>query len=138
MIGPELQVAIVTALKAEPALCGGRIYDNPPAEARRTETTGAAWPYCTVGDGQVIDAGNTCGEGWEAYADIHVWSRSPAQSKLEAKALIAAIADRLLALSAVDGFAVIVAALETSRTFRDPDGITEHGVVTLRFLLDPL
>lgn len=129
MIGPELQVAIVTALKAAPALCDGRIYDNPP--------TGAAFPYITVGDDQVLDDSNSCAEGWEAYPDIHVWSRPAAKSKLEMKGLAAAIVTRLSALDGVAGFIVVSARLETFRSFRDPDGITEHGVVTMRYLLDP-
>lgn len=137
MIGSELQVAIVAALKVDPPLCDARIYDNPPGETRRTETTGAAWPYITVGDGQVLDAGNTCDDGWEAFADVHVWSRSPAGSKLEAKAVMAEVVTRLTALSGVNGFNVIAANLETSRTFRDPNGATEHGIVAMRFLLDP-
>jgi hypothetical protein len=129
MIGRELQVAIVSALKAAPALCDGRVFDNPPH--------GAAFPYLTIGDDQVVDDGNSCGEGWQVYADIHVWSRPAAKSKLEMKDLAAAVVTRLLALDGVAGFAVTVAALETARSFRDPDGITEHGVVTMRFLLDP-
>lgn len=137
MIGPELQKAVFAALTAAPAICDGRVYDNPPDEARRSTSTGAAWPYATIGDDQVVDAGNSCGDGWEVFCDVHLWSRSSSLSKLEAKTLAAAIVERLTALDTVDGFVVIAATLETSRTFRDPDGITEHGVVTMRFLLDP-
>ncbi|SHF05390.1 Protein of unknown function [Kaistia soli DSM 19436] len=137
MIGAELQKAIFSALTADPALCDGRVYDNPPDDAQRLAATGAAWPYLAIGDDQVVDDGNTCSDGWEAFADIHVWSRALPRSKIEAKTLIAAVVERLSLLSTVDGFDVLVAALETSRTFRDPDGITEHGVVTMRFLLDP-
>ena len=98
---------------------------------------GAAFPYLTIGDEQVMDAGNSCAEGWELYPDVHIWTRPLAGSKLEGKALAAELVDRLLAIDTVDGFTVISARLETARAFRDPDGLTEHGVVTLRFLLDP-
>ncbi len=137
MIGPELQKAIYAALTAAPALCDGRVYDNPPDEARRIVVTGAAWPIITIGDDQVVDGGSSCAEGWDVYADVHLWSRPATKSKLEAKALAAAVVNRLLALEGVEGFTVTVAALETIRALRDPDGITEHGVVTMRFLLDP-
>lgn len=138
MIGPELQKAIVDALNAAPALCDGRVYDGVPPEAKRISDTGAAWPYITVGDEQVIDSGNSCGDGWEVFPDVHIWTRPESRSKREGKALMAAAVDRLRAITAVDGYTVTSVSLETARSFRDPDGITEHGAVTLRFLLDSI
>ena len=37
----------------------------------------------------------------------------------------------------LDGFRVIVCQMTNARALRDPDGLTEHGVITMRFLLDP-
>lgn len=136
-VGPELQKAIYAALLSPGPVAGGGVYDNPPDEARRTALNGSAWPYATIGDDQILDAGNSCGEGWEVFCDIHVWSRPATLSKLEAKSVMALIVERLTVLDTVDGFVVVAASLQTTRTFRDPDGITEHGVVSMRFLLDP-
>lgn len=129
MIGDQLQKAIFAALKTSPAVADGGIYDQPPADA--------AFPYVTIGDDQVLDDGNTCGDGWEVFSDVHVWSRSVAGSKLEAKQIRAEIVTRLTALIDVQDFAVVIASLETARTFRDPDGMTEHAVLTFKHTLQP-
>jgi hypothetical protein len=130
MIGSELQKAIFAALTAYPAIAGGRIYDQV--------TPGAAHPYVTIGDDQVLDDGNSCDDGWEVFSDIHIWSRPASGSKVEAKDLGAAIVGRILATSlTVTGFTVVIDALESSRAFRDPDGITEHVVLTFRHVLQP-
>lgn len=129
MIGAQLQKAIYEALTASPAIAGGRVYDNPPASP--------TFPYLTIGDEQVLDAGNSCAEGWEAFPDIHVWSRPATRSKAEMKTIAAAVGDRLLALDAVDDFRVVIGAIESVRPVNDPDGITEHCVVTMRYVLDP-
>ncbi len=132
MIGDALQKAIYAALTAAPALCEGRVYDNPPEKKR------LVFPYITIGDEQVGDDGTSCGDGWEAFSDIHVWSRPPAKSKLEAKAIAAAVVERLVTNGlAVPGFTVAVAQLDVLRSMRDPDGITEHAVVSVRHLLTP-
>lgn len=138
MLGAQLQVAIYEALTAPTALAGGRVYDNPPEETRRESDTGAAFPMITLGDDQVLDAGNSCDDGWEVFSDIHVWSRWQKRSKLEAKNLAAEIVDRLVGGTlTVFGWSVVIAALESQRSFRDPDGITEHTIVTVRHVLQP-
>jgi hypothetical protein len=129
MIGAELQIAIVAALAADPPLCDGRIYDRVPV--------GAVFPYLTVGDEQVVDDGNSCSDGWEVYADIHAWSRPTPTSKVELKTLAAAAVTRLNTLLAVAGFTVVIASLESLRSLRDPDGLTEHAVITMKYVLQP-
>ena len=52
---------------------------------------------------------------------------------LDREAAVAA----LKAISTVTGFRVDAANLETARTFRDADGITEHTVITMRYLISP-
>lgn len=128
MIGPELQKAIHDALVSG-AVAAGRIYDNPPV--------GAAFPYVTIGDEQVIDDSNQCGEGWEIYPDIHAWSRPVAGSKAEVKALAASIVKAVTGITSVSGHALVALHHETTRYLRDPDGKTEHAVITFRAVLDP-
>lgn len=128
MIGADLQKGIYAALTAAPAVAGGRVYDRVPADPK--------FPYITIGDDQFLDDGGTCGDAWEVFADIHVWSRPVAGSKVEVKDLEAAVIARLRTVT-VTGASVVVAALESARTFRDADGITEHAVITMRYLIDP-
>lgn len=128
MIGSGLQQAIFDALRTA-GVTGGRIYDQVPAAP--------TFPYVTIGDEQVIDDGNSCGASWEVYPDIHVWSRPTAGSKGELKAAMEAVAGAILGIAAVSGKTLVSVKPESSRAFRDPDGKTEHGVLTFRFILDP-
>ncbi len=130
MIGAALQKGIYAALTGFPALVGGRVYDRVPE--------GREFPYITIGDEQVLDDGNVCEDGWEVFSDVHVWSRSSAGSKVEAKDLAALVVERLVTTApTVFGFIVVISALESSRTLRDPDGMTEHAVITVRHVLQP-
>ena len=128
MIGSQLQKAIFAALTAAD-VAGDRVFDRVP--------DGVSFPYVTIGDEQVIDDGNACGDAWEVYSDVHVWSRPATGSKVELKDTVAAVVPAVRGITTVTGFDVLLAELTTSRTLRDPDGITEHAVLTFRFLLDP-
>lgn len=130
MIGDALQKAIYAALMASPAVASGAVYDRVPKNA--------GFPRVTIGDEQVLDDGDSCGDAWEAYSTLHVWSRPNEGSKSEVKILAAEVAARVATEDlAVSGFTVVVAAIEEMRFLRDPDGITEHGVVTVRHELQP-
>ena len=78
--------------------------------------------------------GNSCGDGWEVFADVHVWSRAPGFP--EAKGIAASVVERVTAITAVAGFAVIDAELQDTRALRDPDGLTSHIVCSFRFIID--
>ena len=131
MLGSQLQTAIYSALtNASPSIAGGRVYDRVPGSP--------TFPYISIGDEQVIDDGNTCDDGWEVFPDVHIWSRSTAGSKLEIKGIIAQVVPAVVGISSISGsFTVIAAQLETARTFRDPDGLTEHAVCSFRFVIIP-
>jgi len=128
MIGPELQKAIFDALVTG-GICAGRIYDDPPADA--------VFPYITIGDEQVIDDGNTCGDAWEVHNDVHVWSRPDAKSRREAKEIAAAIVPLIAIELTVPGFRVAEAHHSNTRHLDDPDGITKHSIVSVEHQLDP-
>ena len=127
MIGAQLQKALFDALTAAD-VAGGRVYANPPPSA--------AFPYVTIGDEQTIPDEFDCGAGFEIYPDVHIWSHPANGSKAEIKGLVADAAAAILAISAVSGFSVVSCRLDTSRVLRDPDGITEHAVLTFLFVLD--
>jgi hypothetical protein len=130
MIGPEVQKAIYAALMADPAIASGNVFDQVPDSD--------PFPRVTIGDAQVIDDGNSCEDGWEVYSDIHVWSRPDTGSKVEVKTIGAQIVERIVNGSlTVEGFNIIAAQLDAYRTFRDPDGETEHTVMTIRHSLEP-
>lgn len=127
MIGDQLQKAIHAALTGA-GIAGGRIYDGVPYRAQH--------PYVTIGDEQIADDGTTCEDAWRAFVDIHVWSRPNNRSKVELKNLMAEIVPVLATELTIADHRTIAGELQTTRAFRDPDGLTEHGVITLRYLID--
>lgn len=125
-----LQAAVVTALKgsaAVGAICGDKIYDRVPETAQM--------PYVTItGDEQIIDDGNSCGDAWEVFWSAHVWS--DAVGMPQAKQLGAAVRDALLDIT-LDGFTVVEATHRDSRYIKDPNPLVTHGIITMRYLIDP-
>lgn len=128
MIGPQLQGAFYSALTAA-NVASSRVYDRVPNDP--------TFPYVTIGDEQVIDDSNTCQDGWEVNSDVHCWSRPANGSKAEVKTLAAAVVAAVIGISSLTGFSLVSITHETTRVFRDPDGLTEHAVVSFRALIDP-
>ena len=124
MIGAEIQKALYQALEG---LVEGRVYDNPPPEP--------IFPYITIGDDQVIDDSGECGASFEVFEDVHIWDRPKAKSKAAVKELRKEVVAAVLAITSIeDDYALVSVSLESARSLRDPDGLTEHGVLTFRFL----
>lgn len=130
MIGDQLQRAIFTALTVAD-VADGRVYDRPTDAKRRL------YPNIVIGDEQAVDDGNSCEDAWEVSTDVHVWSRPDDSSFVEAKNLVAEIVPVLAVPLTLTGFRVVSAKLESARYFRDPDGITVHGVASFLYLIDP-
>jgi hypothetical protein len=126
MIGTEVQRAIFDALKV--VVPGARVYDNVPADA--------VFPYVTIGDEQTLDAGNACGDGWETYADVDVWSRANSGFD-EVKELTATVVTALAGIAEIQGHDLIAVEVESTRTFRDPDGKTSHSAISVKFTINP-
>lgn len=126
MIGPQVQSALFAALNGATS-CGGRVYDRVPE--------GPVFPYLTIGDEQVIDDSDQCGEAWDVVVDVHAWSRPVNGSKAEVKAIAAQVVTAIKGIAAVTGFSLDAIHHETTRTLRDPDGKTEHAVATFRLVI---
>ena len=82
---------------------------------------------------------NSCHDGWEVYVTVHIFSRDPVAPRPEVK-LIANAAGQALgdnaALIAPVGFVVTEVELEQSRSYMEEDGLTAHGVMTFKYLVD--
>jgi len=129
MIGDQLQKAIYAALMADPPLCDGKVYDTVPPDVVE--------PYIHIGTAQILDDGDTCADGWECYTDIDIWSVPETGSKIEVMQIGAQVVPRLLAIGVMTDFTVVVSAVENVRYLDDPDGVTKHGVITMRHVLMP-
>lgn len=114
-------------------LMGGtaRIYDIVPPDAYASEMA-----YITIGEDQILDNGNSCeADIFEVFSTLHIWSRSTKVGRIEAKKIAERARDILKALPAVPGFQLDGAHLERLDHLRDPDGVTAHSILVMRYLL---
>lgn len=126
MIGPQVQKALVAALKGATA-AGPRVYDGVPKSA--------TYPYVVIGEEQSVDEGDQCHDLFEVFDDIHVWSQKQG-SLVEAKQIAEEVRKTLTDNElSVEGYALIELTFQNGRVLRDPDGSTAHAVMTFRLLL---
>jgi len=126
----DLQEAIVQTLRSDPdmnSLVAGRVYDSVKAST--------TFPYVSVGPDVVTQDDSSCFEAYDIAVQIDVWSRAKGQPEMKriAGAVRAALHNAELAL---DDFALVSLQHEITRYLMDPDGSTNHGVVSLRALID--
>lgn len=129
-----LQKAVNDVLKASTALAtamGGtiRAYDRVPASY--------ALPYLTFGDDEINDDGNSCDNDFsEAFVTVHVWSEKV--GKVEAKNIGGAVRGALATEISITGFRAVVGHFQSGRYFTESDGLITHGVLTFRYLIEPV
>lgn len=131
--GLALQGAIVAALKADADVSGlaaDRVYDAVP--------DGATYPLIKIGEIQVIDDGAEGIASVEVFVTLHAWSQ--AVGAVECRRLTGILRQCLhqAALELGDDWQLIDMLHRQSRVFVDADGVTHHGVVTFRALIDPV
>lgn len=126
----ELQGVIVATLKADPAvsaLVGDRVFE--------TVEENATFPYVTYSGADEIEEDADCILGSDIGVVIDVWSRQVGfpECKRIANAVRNALHDAPLTLSE-NGFVMIEA--RRIQVFRDPDGLTNHGIVELEAFIE--
>jgi hypothetical protein len=125
-----LQAAVIAALKNDApfnAALGERLYDAVPPKP--------VFPYVTFRMGDVIGDGADCVDGNEVYFDLHVWSRAIGWPEAANAAGIIRDALDEAELSITD-HSLVNLHFRTFRRLEDQDGITHHGVITFRALID--
>jgi hypothetical protein len=127
----ELQGAIVARLKADSvltALVGARIYDHVPRGSGGAVT--ATFPFVNFADDDVLQDDATCVTGYEITLTIEVWSRGVGfpEAKQIAHAVVVSLHNWDAPLSTNR---CITLQHRQTRMFRDPDGLTSHGVIEL-------
>jgi hypothetical protein len=93
----------------------------------------ATMPYVVIGETIMAPASSKTRHGSEVVTTFHVWSQTPGFA--EVKGLIDEILQALEADLTVTGFDSVFCQLDGARTLLDPDGVTRHGVVEMRFFL---
>jgi hypothetical protein len=91
-----------------------------------------AFPYISLGEDTSIDWSTKTDIGEEITHTLHVWSRY--KGKKETKEIMNLILEALTQpLELASGFFVEFSKIELMEVFHDPDGVTRHGVMRLRF-----
>jgi len=126
----ELQVAIVTKLKASPAvrnLVGARIYDNVPADA--------VFPYVSLGPADELPDDIGCRKSFEITLQIDCWSQKVGfpEVKHVSEAVRVALDDEGISLTEN---ALVLFQYRGTRWLRDPDGKTSHAAMTFEAIVE--
>jgi len=119
----ELQGAIVARLKddgAVAALVAGRVYDSVPA--------GVLFPYISLGPSDEVSEEYDCIDGFNISLQIDCWSRKLGFP--EVRAIGDAVRSALKTELFIEHNALAYFQHRTTRTFRDPDGLTSHAAIT--------
>ena len=98
-----------------------------------------AYPYARIGDDQAVGDSNSCADGWEVYVTVHVFANDAQAPRPQVKLVCNAIGQALgnfASLPAPTGFQVTDVELVQSRTFMEDDGLTAHGVMSFRYLVN--
>lgn len=128
----ELQAAIYGLLVADPevsALIDGRVYDRVPK-------SGDVPPNITFGASDETDADAECIIAADHSIQVDVWSEYQGGAR-ECKEITHAV-KRALHHVAIDlpTHALVEIYVSQMRHFRDPDGITTHGVVVVEAMIE--
>ncbi|TKT78422.1 DUF3168 domain-containing protein [Aquamicrobium sp. LC103] len=125
-----IQVALVARLTALATEAGERIYDDVPPEADRIVDTGAAYPYVTVGAGQLVPIDEECFDRSSTYFQIDVWTQTVGfpEAKQIAGAIRIALHERGLT---IEGHVLDRMRVESIDYSRDPNGLTRRARLVL-------
>ncbi|MDB5618216.1 DUF3168 domain-containing protein [Tardiphaga sp.] len=126
-----LQDVITKRLKADAgvaAIVGQRVFDEVPASA--------AYPYLSLGGGQVIGDDDECSDGSEVTFQIHGWSQSAATPGYSmVKKIAGAVRSAMKVPLVLSGFDVLLGEFAQVQYLDDPDGRTRHAVIEYRFII---
>lgn len=122
-----LQKALFQRLSTDTALSARitGVYDEVPEDA--------TVPYVTLGEDTAIPWDTKDMDGQEVTTTLHCWSQYP--GKKEAKEILSLMVEALTQspLQLESGFSMSFDRLESMQVISDPDGVTKHGVLRMRF-----
>jgi len=107
---------------------GRDVYDDFPENV--------SMPYIIAGEIEGRDWSDKFVPGQEIVASIHVWSKYPGKKE------VAEIMDEILQalslepLSLGEAFMAVCQSLDLSEIIVDIDGITRHGILKFRYLIE--
>lgn len=124
----ELQGAIHAALTGDAGLMAliNGVYDRVPGEP-----WGSVMGYISFGPEFTVYEDAECLRVEEINVQLDVWSRQV--GRVHCKQVVDRARQVLLALPELTEHALVLADAPLSRVTPDPDGLTMHGIINLRF-----
>jgi hypothetical protein len=97
---------------------------------------GEAFPYITAGEVSARDWSDKFSPGQEIFSTIHFWSQY--QGRKEVVEMIDATLQALTraALDLAPNFRAVYSGLDMNEIIKDLDGVTWHGILRLRYLIE--
>jgi Protein of unknown function (DUF3168) len=137
MISADLQAALYTKLTGTVALMNlvTGVYDVVPQELAEVDPPADVFPYVIIGGDSVTPWDTDTELGFDTEINIHVWTRADSvrENKLIQKQIYLALHREALAIT---GYNTLTPSLIKSDCFLDADGLSQHGVISFRFLAD--
>lgn len=130
--GEELQRLLVATLKGDAPIMAiaNNVYDQIP-----TSPFGSKAAYISLGPVDSVEDDADCITGVSVTAQLDIWSR--AVGSLECKNLTDLVRKKLHRASlALSDNALVDIRVTLTRVFRDPDGITTHGVIQVTAMVE--
>lgn len=124
----ELQAAIVAALRADATLMAliSGVYDRVPSSP-----WGDANGYISFGPEFVVYEDAECLEIHEINIQLDAWSRQV--GRVHCKRIVDEARRVLLGLDELTENALVLSEAPLTRIVADPDGLTMHGIINLRY-----
>lgn len=93
-------------------------------------------PYITTGEMIARDWSDKFEDGQEVHSTLHVWSQYPGRK--EVLEITDEIEQALTSgpLNLGNGFRAVVDELDSVNVIVDIDGVTRHGILTFRYLIE--
>ena len=129
MIQWQIQRAVYQALTTDPDLMDAikGVFDHVPQDQD--------YPYVNIGEDTSIEWDTDTSLGQQSTLTIHVWSREYGRREVkEIMALIYGVLHR--SELEVDNGSVVTCEVEFVETFMEADGVTRHGVLRVRLVMD--
>ena len=110
------------------SVTGREVYDDLPQNA--------SMPYVVAGEIEGREWSDKFQPGQEVTSSIHIWSNYPGRK--EAGEIMDEILSALSSspLNLEGGFGAVVSTLELSEIIVDIDGVTRHGILKIKYLIE--
>lgn len=98
-------------------------------------------PYITIGDDTGIDWGSDSTEGADISIDINVWAQDDedAMGRMGVKTIMGRVREILHDREFFHNhYSVDLCVWERSQVMTDSDGITRHGIITFKLLIESI